>query len=183
MKRNFPILILLFSIFLFDSSFAQISSQEKSIEKKPTSVIVMPFFIDERYPYSSDEIRQYLMWGFYQRRFNVISDDSSWSKVLVFDYQLSNISSEMADSIANAVNADLIIYGTVNSAAKYRPGGIYTNPYVPNPILIKAYDKKKKSIVFFERMDFVEHWGLFTTNISLQDFGFRIATKLSELGY
>ncbi len=183
MKRDFSILILLLFVSLFCNSYAQTSSQEKRTEKKPTSVIVMPFFVNERYPYVSDEIRQYLMWGFFQRDFYVISDDSSWSKVLSFNYQLSNLSTEMADSISATVEADLIIYGTVNSTVKYRPGGIYTNPYVPNPILIKAYDRKKKSVVLFERMDFVERWGLFVNNISLLDFGFRIATKLSWLGY
>lgn len=183
MKRNFPILFLLLIFFLFVGLYTQTASQQNKTEKKPTSVIVMPFFVEERYPYAIDEIQLYLMWGFFRRHFDVISDDSSWYKVLSFNYQLSNLSTDMADSVATIVKADLIIYGTVNSSTKYRPSGLYVNPYIPNPVLIKAYDRKKKSIVLFERMDFVERWGLYVNNISLLDFGFRIATRLSELGY
>lgn len=183
MKKVFLTLILFLITSLQFSINAQPDSLKNKIEKTPTSVIVMPFFSDERYPYSSDDVRQFLIWGFYQRHFNLIMDDSSWSKVMDLNYSLSNLSIDMADSVAIAANADLIVFGTVNLSAKYRPGGIYSEQYIPNPILVKVYDKKQKSIVLFERMDLVERWGLRINYLSLEDFGYKIATRLSDLGY
>lgn len=143
----------------------------------------MPFYNEEHYPYKTDDIREALMNGFYRRGFKVLADDSSWSKVFDFDYSFYNLSSDMADSIATYVGADLIVFGYVNTSVKYRPGGFYTDQFTPNPVLVKIYDPKKKTIVLFERTDLVERWGMFETDLELSDFGFKIATEISQLGY
>lgn len=184
MKTHSVLFLLFLSLFSFELIFPTFA-QEKSKRKK-TSVIVMPFYINYNinfYPFWTDQIREALIIGLYRRGFDVVEDDSSWSNVFKFDYQLANLSTEMADSISTSLGVDLIVFGWLSNSAKVRNGGFYSFLYSPNPILIKVFDSKKKSIILYERLDFVQRWGLFETNLSIYDFGFKIATKISDLGY
>lgn len=171
--------LLLFFLYPAQKTFPQ----KIEPQKKVASVIIMPFDYQLRYPFSTDELREALIIGFQRRGFKIILDETSWSKVFDFNYELTNLSNKMADSIAAATNADLIVFGKVNNSVKNRLPGLYTTQETPNPILFKVFDTNKKILVLFERLNFIERWGLFENNLSFYDLGFSIATKISNLGY
>ncbi len=173
---------LLFLLLLISSS-NYFSQTESSSDKKIYSVIVMPFVSMERYPYSTDLVREGLMLGFYQRGFYVVMNDSIWAHVLELDMPFYNINDAMADSISKTIGVDLVVFGNIKDGTTMREGGLYANRPVSRPILIKIFDAKKKKIILHERTDFIEYWGLFTKQNDIFDFGIKIATKLSSMGY
>jgi hypothetical protein len=158
--------------------------QTESSKKIPTSIIVMPFEPEEHYPFNIDEIRFSLTNGFIRRGFIVINDEMSWSKILDYNERLYNINDETADSVSSLVGADLIVYGNINfRSAKSRSIGLYSSYYSPTPILIKIYDRKKKSLVLYERMEFLQREGVSTTNLTINDIADKIAIMITQLGY
>jgi hypothetical protein len=150
---------------------------------KQINVVVMPYDRYERYPYRMDLIREFLQLGLQEKGFSIISDDSTWSTILEKDYPLYNLSQDQAESIIKDVNADLIVFGYVDNWNSTRMNGIYNDRQVSRPILVKVYDKNKKSLVMHERVDFYEYWGLNVKQLDLSAFGIQIAYKLKQIGY
>lgn len=173
----------IFFAFLF--IYAIVFYQENSSQKvlKANSVLIMPFIENEKYPYASDEIRYSLITGFLQKGYKVIEDDSVWAELINMDYNLSNISTEIADTISKYVNADLIIFGRINENVFTRETSLSHNRIVYKPVLIKVFDTRSKSLIFFERINLIEYWGMFENITEVHEIGLKIATTLRNRGY
>lgn len=176
-KISFFVLLLFTPILIISQS----DNQQKII--RANSVLILPFIENEKYPYASDEVRFSLVTGFLQKGYNVIENDTIWNELINLDYNLWNISSEIADSISKYVNTDLIVYGKIDEVINTRETGLSRNRIVYKPILVKIYDTRKKSIIFFERINMIEYWGMFENVTSISDLGLKIATELRNRGY
>ncbi len=159
----------------------QTGEQQKII--RANKVLILPFIENEKYPYASDEIRFSLITGFLQKGYNVIEDDTIWYELINADFNLWNISTEIADSIAKHVKTDLIVYGKIDEVINTRETGLSSKKLVYKPILIKIYDTRKKSIIFFERINLIEYWGMFENITEVHEIGLKIATTLRNRGY
>ncbi len=142
------IIILLINLILFQQ--ITFNQELKSLVKKANSVLIMPFIENEKYPYASDEIRFSLITGFLQKGYKVIEDDSIWNILTNMDYNLSNISTQIADSISKYVNVDLIIFGHIDEVINRRETGFIKNRIVYKPVLIKIFDTRIKSIIYLQ---------------------------------
>jgi|GEM_PF-2216865 len=171
--------ILLFCIPILIIS--QTGQQQKI--NRANNVLILPFIENEKYPYASDEIRFSLITGFLQKGYNVIEDDTVWYELINTDFNLWNISTEIADSISKYVKTDLIVYGKIDEVINTRETGLSNKRLVYKPILIKIYDTRKKSIIFFERINLIEYWGMFENVTSISEIGLKIATTLRNRGY
>ncbi|MEG8947649.1 hypothetical protein [Rosettibacter firmus] len=176
---NHSIICLVFLFIQLSNLFSQSDLQPA----KASTVLIMPFIQNEKYPYASDEIRFSLITGFLQKGYHVIEDDSTWSKLLKLNYNLANISTEIADTISNYVNSDLIVFGNAENIINLRESSPSNRQLIYKPVLIKVFDTRSKSIIYYERLNLVEYWGLFKNITQLSELGLRIATTLRNRGY
>ena len=177
-KYIFPLLIVLMTI---NTNYSQ--PDNPNTNKKTYTVLVMPFYDYEHYPYLNDQIRESFINGFTAKGFVVVTNDDIWSEILDFDYNLANISTDMADSIAQKTSADLIVFGNMTPFSNTRNTGFNTPIYIYKPVLIKVYDANKKSLVIFDRANVYDHWGRSLSVRSLYDMAVNVATRLNTMGY
>ncbi len=176
--------IKFFMVILFLTSFNLTFCQtSKSSEKISKTVLVMPFIQNEQYPYLMDEYRESIMNAFITKDFVVVTNDSIWSDLLDMNYDLSDISLDQAENIAEKTDVDLIIYGDITQIFNYRNRTFSSVSVVYKPILIKVYDAKKKSLVIYERVNINERWGLNSSSKDIYDLALNVARKLNDLGY
>ena len=163
--------------------FLIISSILEAQTSKVYSIVVMPFYEMEQYPYVMDQIRESLMFELTTKKYNVIEDDSTWAVILEMDYPLYFLNDEMAKSISQEIDVDLIVFGNYQNYSTSRLGGISQNKSVVKPILVKIYDKNKDAIILHERINFNQEWGLNSRRFTLSDFANSIVNKMKSLGY
>ncbi|NJD21214.1 MAG: hypothetical protein FIA82_00880 [Melioribacter sp.] len=176
--KNIIVVFVLFCVSNF-----QITAQDNAKKPKQVNVVVMPYDRYERYPFATDMIREFLQLGLKEKGFSVVSDDPTWLSILDKDYPLYNLSQEQAESIINDIDADLIVFGFSDNSISSRNYGLYNDRPMSKPILVKVYDKNKKSLVLYERVNFYEYWGLFVKQLDLNEFSVQIANKLKQIGY
>ncbi len=175
--------LFLFIFLLFNAYNFLLGQSTNSSEKIPKTVLVMPFVPNEQYPYLMDEFRESIMNAFITKKFVIVTNDSIWSELLDLDYDLSDISMDQAETIAEKTNVDLIIYGDLTQIFNYRNRTFSSASIVYKPMLIKVYDAKKKSLVIYERANVNERWGLNSYSKDIYDLAINVARKLNDLGY
>jgi len=167
------------------SAYVNYSQAEKPDEQeKVYTVLVMPFIENEYYPFSMDQIRESFIYGFRSQGFDVVTDDSTWLKILEeYDNYLVNISTDMAEKIARDAGIDLIVFGNAIPFNNVRSSGTYSQKIIYKPILTKVYDANKKSLVVFDRTNFLEYYGLHVKINDIYDNAVEVARKLTAMGY
>lgn len=101
--KNLFLLIVLFSVNFYSCSSIN------EISKKNTKVIIMPIMPRENYPFKYDQDRKILAWDFQSQGFNVVEDDSIWSKITEPGLDLTKLQNADIYRIASFINVDLII--------------------------------------------------------------------------
>lgn len=134
---------------------------------------------DQNYPFNFDLIRESFIRAFYQKNFNVIVDDSTWSIILDQDIHPAKFRETDVSSLSENINVDLIVFGQISYNQSKQRGNFYT----PNPISVSIFDTHKKEIVIKERMDPIERWGLMWRNYSLDDMALNVVNQLVTIGY
>lgn len=176
---RYSIICLIFLIIQLSNFY----SQSDLHPQKANNVLIMPFIQNEKYPYASDEVRFSLITGFLQKGYNVIEDDSTWGELLKLNFNLSNISTEIADTISHYINSDLIVFGNAENIINLRESSPSKRRMIYKPVLIKIFDTRSKSIIYYERLNLIEYWGLFKNITQISELGLRIATTLRNRGY
>lgn len=156
-------------------------SQEATTPK--STVLVMPFDQYINYPFYNDMLRESLITGLLEKNFNPVLDPESWEIVLEKDYEFTNLSTIQADTIALISGADLVIFGFNSDFSTTRSGTLSTTTKHTRPVLIKVYDRKKRSLVLYERITLEANWGLLNNKLTLNQIGTKIAQQLKNQGY
>ena len=183
MKINRYIYLLLIVLISINTSYPQ---EEKTDSKNKTySVVVMPFYDNQHYPYPTDVIRESFINGLRVKGFHVLTDDPTWSKILdeEEDYNLYNLTTEKAEEIAKSVGADLIVFGYATPVNFIRNPGSYSEKIIDKPVLIKIYDVKKNSLVIYDRSNIYKYDGMLVTVDGAYDVAINIAHRLKTMGY
>ena len=183
MKNYKYIYLLNIVLFAINANYSQ--TDQPDSRRRNYSVVIMPFYNNEHYPYPTDEIRESFINGFRVNGFNVLSDDSTWSKILdkEEDYNLYNISTDKAEEIAKLVGADLIVFGYATPVNFIRNPGTYSQKMIDKPVLIKVYDVSKKSVIIYNRSNIYKYNGLVITVDGAYDVAINIARELINMGY
>jgi hypothetical protein len=174
--------LLLFILTSVDSFYSQ--TDKPAEQEKIYTVLIMPFIENEYYPFSMDQIRESFIYGFRSQGFKVVTNDSVWLKILEeYDNYLVNISTDMAEKIAEDNKVDLIVYGNAVPYSNVRNTGFYLRKIIYKPVLIKVYDANKKSLVLYDRSNLYDYSGLRVKVNDIYDIAVEVVRKLIAMGY
>ncbi len=178
--RQIPFyLAVLFLFMSCASADNQLRNDEnQKLERACSTVAIMPFTFNEKYPFNGDLIRRDVELAFFKFDCEVVAPNE-WDYSLIDSINLVNLTREDCDSISKLLNVDLIITGDFNFDVKSeRVRGFGDSITIYKPLLLKAYHSKLKDFILVRREKIRERSGLFVS--SGEDFIYKQSDKFAK---
>jgi hypothetical protein len=163
------LMILLLAPVIISFTFCS-SSNELNLNKKITSVIIMPLMNNNGVYFRDDQIWHKLVWSFKSNGFNVVNNDSVWNTLVNYGYDLSRLTDTQAMEISKTLNVDLIVFRGINYS------------------VLKVFDSNKKEFVVYDDMRGLSAFDIRLNkgdlpNYSLNNKYAQLVMKVRGLGY
>jgi len=169
------------------------SSQQKLIDSVDISdslrvrtFAIMPFEDYETYPYTTDRVREALIFALMEKGYQMGIDQDNWKKLEELDFQLINMNSTQAAKVAKLLETDMIIFGHSDFRSglpSRRQQGLYSQKVIEKPVVIKVYDVSSEEIILRERLQTRSDWGLNHSTKEIRDLVREFVHKLQAMGY
>ena len=155
------------------------NNEDQKLERVCNTIAVMPFIINESYPYNSDVIRRDVELAFFRLDCEIVAP-YEWDYSLIDSINLVNPNIADCDSISRILNVDLLITGDFNfNVQSQRVRGLGRSITIYKPLILKAYNSKLKDFVLVKRDRIIERWGLFGS--SGDDYIYKLSDRFARV--